>query len=141
MKDGSIGAAKVQGHPFSFDKAFRAPDIVGGGGMVKCLDFQPIVFIPPACAIVQFRRRGGVPLQPLPQQIREKMVIAVPAPLVIEGNDEQVGVFEVFQGRLTRGGGVGQDGIAQGTAETVEDGRAEKESLDAFGLPFQDFLY
>jgi len=28
------------------------------------------------------------------------MVIAVPMPLVVQGDDEQVGVFEIFQGFL-----------------------------------------
>ena len=39
-------------------------------------------------------------VQSLPQLISEEMVIAVPAPLVVQGDEEQVGAFEIFQGLL-----------------------------------------
>ena len=79
-------------------------------------------------------------MQSLPQQIGKEMVIAVPAPLVIQGDDEQVGVFEIFQGFLPGSRGVEQNGITQGAAQAVEDGCAQQESLDAFGLLLQDFF-
>ena len=36
-------------------------------------------------------------VQALSQQFGKEMVIAVPAALVVQGNDEQVGTFELFQ--------------------------------------------
>ena len=47
-------------------------------------------------------------MQPLAQQFGKEMVITVPAPLVVQGDDEEVGVFEIFQGLLSgnRGGGI-----------------------------------
>ena len=39
-------------------------------------------------------------MQSLSQQIRKEVVIAVPAPLIVQRDDEQVGLFEIFQGFL-----------------------------------------
>ncbi len=66
------------------------------------------------------------------------MVIAVPTPLVVQGDDEQVGLFEIFQGLLPVV--LAGERIAQGAGQSVEDGSLQQESLDAFGLLFQDFL-
>jgi hypothetical protein len=56
----------------------------------------PIPRVPAAGAPVkhghQFRLRAG---QLAAQQVGEKMVVAVPAPLFVQGDDEQVGSFEV----------------------------------------------
>ena len=81
-------------------------------------------------------------MQSLPQQISKEMVITIPAPLVVQGDDEQVGAFEIFQGFLpgSRSGGFEQNGITQGAAQAVEDGCAQQESLNAFGLLLQDFF-
>ena len=69
------------------------------------------------------------------------MVIAVPTPLVVQGDEEQVGVFEIFQGFLPGTRGVEQNGITQGARHPVEDGRAQQERLDAFGLLPEDFFH
>ena len=63
-------------------------------------------------------------MQSLSQQISEELVIAVPASLVVQGDEEQVGVFDILEGFLpgTRGGE--QNGITKGAAQTVEDRRA-----------------
>jgi hypothetical protein len=40
------------------------------------------------------------------------MVIAVPTPLVVQGDDEQIGAFEIFQEGLgVRGQGIRDQGI------------------------------
>ena len=62
-------------------------------------------------------------------------------PLVVQGDDEQVGAFEIFQGFLPGSRGVEQNSITQGTAQAIEDGGAQQESLDAFGLLLQDFFH
>jgi hypothetical protein len=66
------------------------------------------------------------------------MVIAVPTPLVVQGEDEQVNL-EIFQGFLPGSRGGEQNGITLGAAQAVEDRGAQQESLDAFGLLLQDF--
>ncbi len=68
------------------------------------------------------------------------MVIAVPAPLVVQGHDEQVGAFEIFQGCLPGNRRIEQNGITQRAAEAVEDRCAQQERLDAFGLLPEDFF-
>ena len=60
-------------------------------------------------------------MEPLPQQIGKEMMIAVPAPFVIQRDDEQVGTFEVLQGGLPGSRGVKQNGLAKRAAQTIED--------------------
>ena len=83
-------------------------NIIGSNRVVKSFDLQAILFIPLAGATVQFGHTVRLLLvQSLPQQISKEMVIAVPTPLVVQRDDEQVGAFEVLQGFLpgSRGGG------------------------------------
>ena len=47
-------AAKVQGHPLSFNQALGALDIIGGSRMLKRFNLQAIVFIPLAGTDVEF---------------------------------------------------------------------------------------
>ena len=68
----------------------------------------------------------------MPQNIGKEMVIAIPMPLVIQGDDEQVGVFEIFQGFLPGSRGVQQNSVTQGAAQAVEDGCVQQESLECF---------
>ena len=68
------------------------------------------------------------------------MVITVPTPLVVQGDEKEVGMFEVFQGFLPGKRWIEGDGVAKGTAEAFEDRRLQQEVLEALGLPFQDFL-
>src|ERR1700730_5477254 len=100
---------------------------MGGSRMVKRFNLQSIVFIPDAGTTVQFGhiphlvscRRGASLMQTLSQQIREELVIAIPTPLVVQGDEEQVGVFDRLEGCLpgTRGGE--QNGITQGATQAV----------------------
>ena len=59
-------------------------------------------------------------MQSLPQQLREEMVIAVPAPLVVQRDDEQVGAFEIFQGGLP--------GTQRGRAATASHSGPQRRS-------------
>src|SRR6202011_4502453 len=77
----------------------------------------------------------------LPQQLSEEMVIAVPTPLVVQRDEEQVGVFEIFQGFSPGSSGIHHNGITEGAAQAVEDRRAQQERLDAFGLLPEDFFH
>src|SRR5437660_7967647 len=105
--------------------------------MVKRFNREAMVFIPDAGTTMQFGhiphliscRRGASLLQSLSQQISKEMVIAVPASLVIQGDEEQVGVFEIFQGCLpgTRGGE--QNGITKRAAQAVQDRCTQQKGL------------
>src|SRR5438477_8874988 len=105
---------------------------MGGNRMVKRFYGQSMVFIPYAGTSVEFGytipfipwRRCGTLVQSLPQQISEELVIAVPAPLVVQGDEEQVGAFEILEGFLPGNRGIHQNGITQRAAQTVEDRRA-----------------
>src|SRR5512136_1884241 len=106
--------------------------------MVKSFGLMTILFIPPAGTTMVFshtfsficRRR----CQALPQQIAKEMMIAVPMPLVVQGDDEQISVFEILQGCLPGSQGGEHHGITQGAAQAVKDGCAQQKSLNAFGL-------
>ena len=69
------------------------------------------------------------------------MVIAIPTPLVVQGYEEQVGVFEILEGCLPGSRGIEQNGITQRAAQAVEDRCAQQERLDAFGLLPEDFFH
>src|SRR5437764_15275925 len=102
---------------------------MGGSSMMKRFNLQTMVFIPYAGTTVQFGhiphliscRRGAALKQSLPQQISEELVIAVPAPLVVQGDEEQVDVFEIFQGCLPGTGGDEQNGITKRARHSVQD--------------------
>ena len=69
---------------------------------MNSLVLQAIVLVPLAGAYVQFgyAARGSALKQSLPQQLSKQMMIAVPTPLLVQGDEEQVGVLDVFQGFL-----------------------------------------
>ena len=61
--------------------------------------------------------------------------------LIVQGDDEQVGVFEILQGFLPGSRGVEQNSVTKGAAQALEDGCAQQKSLDCFGLLLQDFFH
>ena len=65
------------------------------------------------------------------------MVVTVPTPLIIQGDDEQVGVFEKFQGLLTVG--IGEECFTHRAAHALQDRGTQQEGLDAFGLLVKNF--
>ena len=94
---------------------------------------ESVLFVPFTRPLV----KNGRPLlsgfmQALAQQLGKKMVIAIPVPRLIQRNDEEVGVFQHFQGRLAVV--LAGEGVAQGSCQPVEDGSLEQESLNLRGL-------
>ena len=85
--------------PGRFSQPRRPDKIPGCDGVVKRRAQVAVLFMPLAGAQVEFGEFFGFS-QALAQQIAKEMVIAVPAPLVIQRDDEQVGAFEIFQGFL-----------------------------------------
>ena len=74
------------------------------------------------------RSRDGL-LKPLPQQLGEKAVVAIPPSLVVQGHDEKVGALEVFQCLLPGCAQAGEraqiplhEGITERTAEPIQNG-------------------
>ena len=133
----------MQGHPLSFNEALRTLEIVGGRSVEKGFELQAVVFIPVARTTVQLSdiTCGAAGLvQALAEQIGEEVVIAVPAPFVVEGDEEQVGAFEILEGCLPGSRRVAQNGITQWAAQLVEDRRAHQERLHALRLSLQDLL-
>src|SRR3989442_5653491 len=61
---------------------------------------QPVLFVPATGATMQLRdQRGGRLLQPLAQSLSKQVVIAIPAPFVVEGDEKHIGMLqEVEQG-------------------------------------------
>src|SRR4051794_23790007 len=123
----------MPGNPLAADQPLGAFNIIGGDGMVKGFQLQAMVFIPLTGTDVEFGHAGplipggrGVALaQSLSQQIGEKMVVAIPAALVVQGDEEEVSAREVFEGCLPGSGGGEQRGIAEGATQAVEDRRAQ----------------
>src|SRR5262249_24305039 len=119
--------------------------IMSGGRMVKRFDVQALLFIPGAGPQEQFIHhafrifwRGG---EALSQPLREEVVVAIPAPLVVQRGEGQGGAREIGRGGLTRNRGIEHYGITQRRAEVVKDRGAQQELLNAFGLPLQNFFH
>ena len=80
-------------------------------------------------------------VQALPQQIGEEPVVAIPAPLVVERDDEEVGLVERLQRGLPGRRGVARDGVAEGAAQAIQDRRLQQKFLNAGGLLLQNFFH
>ena len=72
------------------------------------------------------------------QNIGKEVVIAIPLALVIERNDEQVAALQGFQHPFAIF--LPGDGIAQRTAQPVENGGLQQEAADTFGLALQNLF-
>ena len=71
-------------------------------------------------------------LQALAQQAGKEAVVPVPAALVVQGKDEQIGPFQLLQRCLAVI--LTGDGVAQGAGQVIQQGGVEQESLEAVGL-------
>jgi hypothetical protein len=136
-------AAEEQRHAPALQQPLSAVNVLGGGGMLEGFHLQIVGLAPDAGPDVQ--AGDGVSrqllLQPLSQQLAEKMVIAIPAPLVVQRDNEQVGALQGNQRRLPSSGCILQDGVAQWPAQAIENGGAQQEVLDACRLPLQNLLH
>ncbi len=87
----------LHGWPRLLGDLRRTHDIASCDGVPKRCGQVTMRLIPIAGTLVVARHVHGRLLQPLAQQIRKQPVIAVPLPVVVQRNDEQVGAFEGFQ--------------------------------------------
>ena len=124
------------------DQALGTFDVVAGCGVAEGLEVEAVVLVPQARPGVELiHDRVGLGLsKALAQQVAEEVVVAIPVTLAVERNDEQVRALEMLQRLLARRGGVQGHGIAQGSAQPIEDRRAEQELADSRRLTPKDLL-
>jgi hypothetical protein len=81
-------------------------------------------------------------LEMLVEHVREKVMVAVLVPVVIEGNQEQVPAFQFLQDRLTVNPfpGLSNDGLAERAAKALEDGGPKQKGAHRLGLPLEDLF-
>ncbi len=70
---------------------------------------------------------GPLGLQAGTEEVMEQAVIAVPASLIIQRNEEQVGALQRRQGLLRRPLLILQEGVAKGRGQPLQDSGAEQE--------------
>src|SRR2546423_12024983 len=104
--------------------------------MWYCLGEALVLLVPPAGATMQGRdQRGGRLLQALAQGLGKQVMVAIPLPFVIEGDQEQVGTLQEVELCLavTRC----TNRIAQRSAQSIQNAGLQQEVLDACGLTTQ----
>ena len=72
------------------------------------------------------------------QDVGEQVVVAPPLPAVVERDEEQAGPFELHE--LRRAAGPAGDGVAQRSAEPVQDRGGEQEVAHVVALARQDLV-
>ena len=66
------------------------------------------------------------------------MVVPEPTPLLIQGNDEQVGTLQCFECLLTII--LASERVAQGASQTVKNRSLQEKHLELFVLPVEHLL-
>jgi hypothetical protein len=88
---------------------------------------------------VKCRREVRLLVQQMrPEHIRKEVVVAIPSPVVIQRDDEQVRSLERLQ-RLLRGV-LARDSVTQRSAETLQNRRLEEKAANGFGLALQNLF-
>ncbi len=128
-----------------FNQLGRSRHITGRQGVVERFVDQAVLVKPGAGPAVQ----GGnfVSIQPLgqliTQQFLEQMVVAVPPPLVVQGNGEQVFLAQPFQVGLSVTLRLVQAGhnVTQRATQPIKYGGLQEKVLDSRRLARQDFSH
>src|SRR5579859_2762380 len=83
------------------DQACGLREIGGGQSVVNGVVRQALLLIPYARAPVEFwYKRGMCALQAMAQRFSEELVVAIPAPLIIQRREEEIGLLYLLQHRL-----------------------------------------
>src|SRR5688572_17367785 len=114
----------MKGKAFAVDQSLGALDIMGSRGMPKCFHLKAILFIPLAGTDVQLAQAALLIsgpsrqslMQALSQQIGKEMMVAVPAPLVVQGYQEEVCALQILEGFLSGRRRIQQNCLTQRTA-------------------------
>src|SRR5258708_9135191 len=103
------------------------------------LGAEAVLLVPAAGTQVQVRdqRRGCLP-QTLAQGLSKQLVIAIPAPVVIEGDQEQVSMLQ--QVELSLAVMLCTHSITQGGAPAIQERGLHQEVLDGCTLMSADFV-
>ena len=106
--------------------------VARGQGVADRLDRHGVAGVPVAGATMQLGDAFAVAAAQLAlQQLGKKVVIAIPAPLVVQRNEEEVGRQQPLQQR--RAAGQPGDCVAQVAAEPRQDRGVQQELLHAAG--------
>jgi hypothetical protein len=124
----------------ALDEASRPFEVLGCQGVPHCVFREAVPLVPLAGRGMHRRHVVGVLLQDArAEHFGEEVVVAVPLPLVIEWDDEQV---VALQGREHRAAAVQPgDGVAQRPGQPVEEGGAQQEFSDSVRLVLQHLLH
>jgi hypothetical protein len=122
-----------------FDQSRRPRPIPRPQGMVDRLVDQPVLLAPFGGPPVQLRQpRALGPLQPSAEQIGEQVMEAVPAALLVQRDQEQVGALDPLQDVLAIG--ISSDRAAERAAESLEDGASEQKRPYPLRLTLEHLL-
>ena len=110
------------------DEQARALEVAREERMADRLVVVPVRLVPGRRSGVQLGDLAGVERsQPGAQDLGKERVVPIPASLVVERDDQEVGALELLEARLAFG--YSGDGIAQRTAQAVKDRGAQQEFL------------
>ena len=128
----------------------RGPlEVLASKGVLDCLGGQPLLGKPrrgPPVKRAGGGRRARLLEQACPEEVAEEVMVAVPAPLVVQADDEEVRSSQVLQHLSSARGGfslarselLGRDQrVCEVGAEAVEDRGPLKKALDLLGLAAQ----
>ncbi len=121
------------------DEVRRPLDLAGGEGMGDGLRRLPLALPPGAGAPMQAGDVVGMLVeQPRAEEIGEQVVVAVPAPPIVERDEEQVRPFERLEHR--RPAGPAGHRVTQGSGEPVQDRGQEEELAIGVRLTLEDLV-
>ncbi len=132
-------AAHQHRQTMHFEQRLHARPIGGRHGIGHGRVHGALLLVPGAGATVQLWRPFGVRcFQTSAQQVGEQAVVTVPLALLVQGDQEQIGLLQRRQGgRAVVAAG---EGVAQRTGEALQDGGLEQEGLYRWGLAPQYLL-
>ena len=125
--------------PGALEQADRTIVVPRRTCLVDRLAYGPVGFEPGARAAVPFAHRvAQAPSRLGAEHVGEQGVEAVPAPLVVEADEEQVGAFEALEhlGAVV----ATRHGVARRRAESIEHRYVEKERPNPFVDAAQHFV-
>ena len=123
----------------SLDEVRRVLDVVAGDRMRDRVIGAAVFGVPPGrCAVQALHTVGLLAGEPSPQRVGEEVVVAVPPPLVVEGDDEQVRALEDRE-HVVSVVPAGER-VTQRAGEPAEDRRVEQEGARLRRLAVQDLL-
>ena len=116
------------------DDPARPVEIAGPERVVDRLVVIPPLLVPGRSTRVQPGDFCGMGCpQPGAQDLGEQRVIAVPAPLVVERDDQEVGALQLLESRLAVA--PSGDRLAERSAQALEDRVRRRNTSDSRGNP------